>query len=165
MSPPSATAPRSEPSARPGSSVACASAGPIAASTALAVTVGMNGPGATARPISSATTTSSGRPKPDPPCSSGRCSPSQPSPPSSLQNSGSCSESASSSARLAARAPRALRKSETVFASSRCSSAMAIDMDKQYPLLFGRYNTRDDQETPRGGQQAYAPPPPIHLHD
>ena len=51
--------------------------GAVAAMTALAITVGTKGPGATARPSSSTTITSSGRPKPDPPRSSGMWRPSQ----------------------------------------------------------------------------------------
>ena len=61
-SPPSATAPAASPSARPGSSRAASSSGAAATSTALAMTVGTNGPGAMARPSSSTTTSSSGRP-------------------------------------------------------------------------------------------------------
>ena len=98
--------------------------------TALAITVGTNGPGATARPISSTTTTSSGSPKPEPPYSSGRCSPSQPSRPSSPQKAGSSSVSASSRARAAARAPCLVEEVGDGLASARWSSVMAIDMAK-----------------------------------
>ena len=54
--------PNEDPPARPGSSFACSSADPAAARTADAITVGVKGPGATARPNSSTTTTSSGKP-------------------------------------------------------------------------------------------------------
>ena len=59
-----------DPSTRPGSSRAAWSAVPASDTTALAITVGTNGPGARSRPSCSTTTTSSGRPTPDPPCSS-----------------------------------------------------------------------------------------------
>ena len=131
-SPRSATAPIAEPLARPGRSRACRSGGPAAAITALAITVGTNGPGATARPNCSTTITSSDRPKPDPPYSSGRCSPSQPSLPTSPQKSGSPSVLASSRFLAAARAPRAARNSETVWASALWSSEIAIGMTKPY---------------------------------
>ena len=130
-SPSSATAPTVEPSARPGSSRSCNAAGPAAAITALAITVGTNGPGATARPSRSTTTTSSGRPKPDPPYASGRCRPSQPSSAASGQNAGRASVSASSSARAAPRALCFTRKSATVSASARWSSVMAIDIGER----------------------------------
>src|SRR5215472_4490854 len=53
------------PSASPGSRRFCRSSGPAAASTALVITVGTNGPGARYRPICSATTSVSGSPKPE----------------------------------------------------------------------------------------------------
>jgi len=96
--------------------------------TALVMTVGTNGPGATARPNSSTTTTSSGRPKPEPPYSSGTWSPSQPSSATSAQNFGSASSGASSRARAALLAPCLTRKSEAVSARARWSSVIAIDM-------------------------------------
>ena len=148
-SPPSATVPIAPPLARPGSSRACRSGGPAAAITALAITVGTNGPGATARPNCSATITSSGRPKPDPPYSSGRCSPSQPSLPSSPQKSGSPSVLASSRFLAVPRAPRAPRNSDTVWASALWSSEMAIDMTK--PYVLGSYSLRSGR---RGFQDA-----------
>ena len=129
--PPRATAPATEPSARPGRWVLAISP-PTAASVALAITVGTNGPGATARPSASTTTTSSSRPYPDPPCSSGTCSPSQPNPTRSSQNGGRASSGASSSARAAPRASRRVRKSEAVPARARWSSVMAIDMAAPY---------------------------------
>ena len=97
---------------------------------ALAMTVGTKGPGAMARPSSSTTTVSSGSPKPDPPLSSGRWSPSQPSSASSLQNGGRPSRSASSRDRAAPRASRLARKSEAVWPRARWSSVMAIGMPK-----------------------------------
>ena len=60
--PRSATAPVTDPSASPGRNRFCTVSSPAAASTALAITVGTNGPGASARPISSTTTTSSSSP-------------------------------------------------------------------------------------------------------
>src|SRR5215813_5251407 len=137
--PPSAMAPTAEPSASPGSSLARACCEPTAAITALAITVGTNGPGATFLPISSATTTSSGRPKPDPPCSSGKASPSQPSAPSSCQKEGSSSLLASRRAREAALAPFLARKSETVWANARCSSVMAIDIGNSVLWCWAGY--------------------------
>ena len=77
-SPPKATAPSLEPSARPGSSRAWTSSVPAETRTALAISVGTNAPGARARPSSSTTTTTSSRPKPEPPSDSGTCRPSQP---------------------------------------------------------------------------------------
>src|SRR5262249_28161248 len=61
-SPPRATAPALVPAASPGRNLARVPSSPAAASTALAMTVGTNGPGATAAPRASTTTTSSGRP-------------------------------------------------------------------------------------------------------
>src|SRR5687768_5952648 len=48
IAPSSATAPVSDPSARPGRNRALVASSPVAASTALAITVGTNGPGAMA---------------------------------------------------------------------------------------------------------------------
>ncbi len=119
---------RTEPSARPGTRRRFTSSSPEPSMTALAITVGTNGPGVTARPSSSTTTTSSGSPKPEPPTSSGRCSPSHPSSAMSPQNGGSVSRSASSRARAAPRESCLARKSEAVWPRARWSSVMAIDM-------------------------------------
>ncbi len=127
-SPASATAPVVDPEASPGSSRDRISSGAAAAMTALATTVGTNGPGAIARPSSSTTTTSSGSPNPDPPFASSMCSPSQPRSARSSQKAGRSSVSVSSSARAAPRASRFSRKSDAVSASWRWSSVMAIDM-------------------------------------
>ena len=129
-SPPSAAAPITLPSASPGSSRLRRSSGAAAASTALAITVGTNGPGARCRPICSATTSVSASPKPEPPSSSGTCSPSRPRPLSSAQKAGSCSVPPSSRLRAAARDWCLVSRPATVCARARCSSLMAIDMDK-----------------------------------
>ena len=76
------------PSISPGSNRDFCSAEPSLAITADAMTVGTKGPGATARPSSSITTTSSGSPKPEPPYSSSTCRPSQPSSTRPCQNGG-----------------------------------------------------------------------------
>lgn len=92
------------PSIRPGSIRDFCSAAPSLAITADAITVGTKGPGATARPSSSITTTSSGSPKPEPPYSSSTCRPSQPNSTRFCQNPGRGSSAASSSDRAAQRA-------------------------------------------------------------
>ncbi len=117
-SPPRATAPATEPSARPGSRRFWASSGAADAITADVITVGTNGPGPMARPISSTRTTSSGRPKPEPPWTSDRCRPNQPSPATSSQKAGRSSVSASSRARAAPRASRLASSSEAVSAKA-----------------------------------------------
>jgi hypothetical protein len=76
-SPPSATAPTTLPSARPDSSRSASPADAVPAGTApacraparteLAITVGTYGPGASCRPICSATTSVSDKPNPEPP--------------------------------------------------------------------------------------------------
>ena len=114
------------PSHRRGNQRSCCPAVPDAASTAEVITVGTNGPGATARPMASATTTSSGSPYPDPPTASGRCSPSQPMSTSRSQNGGMRSSAASSRARLAVRAPTDARSAVATPSSSRCSSLIAV---------------------------------------
>jgi len=123
-----ATAPVSEPSPRPGRSLAQVASSPMAANAALAITVGTNGPGATRRPSSSTTTTNSSRPNPEPPWASGRCSPSQPRPAISFHTAGMASSSASSSAWLASNSPRLRARSATVSPSARWSSVMAMAM-------------------------------------
>ena len=117
-----------DPSARPGSSSDARSSSATAWSTALATTVGTNGPGATARPSSSTTTTSSSMPALLPPWRSSTCSPSQPRSARSDQNVGCASSGASSRARAAPRASRLRRKSEAVSARARWSPVMAMDM-------------------------------------
>ena len=75
---PSATAPVSEPSARPGSSRRRVSGSAWRTSAAETRSVGRTGPGKSAAPSSSSTTATSARLKPCPPSSSAMCSPSQP---------------------------------------------------------------------------------------
>ena len=127
-SPSRATAAVTEPSARPGSRRARCSSVPADCTAAEAITVGRNGPGIRARPVCSATTTSSSSPKPDPPTSSPRCRPNQPSPASSLQKSGRVSGAPSRRARASVSEPRWVRKAATVSASATWSSLMAIDI-------------------------------------
>ena len=127
--PASPTAAACDPSASAGRKRARCPSSPAVAISADAMTVGRNGPGAMLRPSSSSTTTSSGSPYPDPPCSSGRCSPSQPSSAISRQNGGRVSSGASSRARAAARALFPSRNARATSASSRCASVIAIAMD------------------------------------
>ena len=122
------------PSISPGSSRDFCSADPSLAITADAMTVGTNGPGATARPSSSMTTTSSGNPYPEPPCSSSMCRPSQPSSARPCQNGGRPSSGASSSDRAAARAFCELRNPRATSASSRWSSVSAIPISRAFLL-------------------------------
>ena len=116
------------PSTRPGSRRAFCSSVPTAAITDDTTTVGTNGPGATARPSSSMTTTSSGSPNPDPPYFSSTCKPSQPNSAKSDQNGGRPSASESSSSRAARRAFCAVRNERATLPSSRWSSVSAIDI-------------------------------------
>ncbi len=126
--PPRPSAPVALPSARLGRRRARCASLPHCATTAEASTVGRKGPGATWRPSSSSTTTSSLSEAPAPPCSSGRWMPSQPRSAISFQKEGRGAASASSSARLAARDPWVVSTPRTVAPSSWCSSVMAIGM-------------------------------------
>ena len=130
MSDVSAMPPKADPSAKRATSRDATSSEAAALMTALAMTVGTKGPGATARPSSSTTTTSSGRPNPEPPYCSGRCRPSQPSSAMSSQNEGRDSTSDSSRSRAAPRESCLARKSEAVCPRARWSSLIAIDMSK-----------------------------------
>src|SRR5438067_4702828 len=127
----SATAAVREPSARPGRNVFFAASLSQPLSTAVAIAVGTNGPGVIARPSSSTATTRSSSPPPEPPYSSGTCSPGSPSPARSDHSAGRSSVGASSSAREAAPASRRVSSWETESARARCSSVMAIDMGEQ----------------------------------
>ena len=86
---------------------------------------------------SSATTSVSGRPKPEPPCSSGRCSPSQPSSASSAPEGRQLVRLGVEQGPGALRATCLVRKSATVWARARCSSVMAIDMQNYFPFIQG----------------------------
>ena len=95
MSEASATPPKTDPSASPGSRAAAAARRGRSGVEHGAGDHGRHeGPRREGAPSSSTTTTSSGRPKPEPPCASGRCRPSQPSSAMSPQKAGSSSVSA-----------------------------------------------------------------------
>ena len=140
------TAPRTEPSARPGRSADRSASGAVAAMTAEAHTVGRNGPGAMAAPRASTTIASSASPKPDPPCASGRCRPSQPRSAISFHAPGSDSSGASSSARASARAPVRSRNAAATPLSSRCSSEIAMPMGASWIDSRSRYPERPLRE-------------------
>ena len=115
------------PSISPGSSSLASSAAPLSATTAATSAVLPHGPGAAARPNTSAATASSTRPAPCPPNSSPTWIPSVAWAPRSFQKGGRVSVSASRAARTASGGQRDSTQRCNDVRSSSCSSRRPMD--------------------------------------